>query len=60
MDLKEQIEIIHESLERKQQGMDRILQRSREMVRMASKAITLMHASRMDDAASMISCYRLR
>ncbi|MCL4388410.1 MAG: hypothetical protein M1564_02480 [Candidatus Marsarchaeota archaeon] len=55
MDLKEQIEIIHESLERKQQGMDRILQRSREMVRMASKAITLMHANRMDDAASMIS-----
>ncbi len=55
MDLKEQIESIHESLERKQQSMDRILQMSREMVRMASKSITLMHSGKLEDAAGMVS-----
>jgi translin len=55
MDLKEQIESIHGSLEKKQQSMDRILQKSRDMVRMSSKAITLMHSGKMDDAASIVS-----
>lgn len=54
MEFRENIERIHSALDRKQESMDVILRESREIIRLSSKAVTLMHAGDIAGAKAIV------
>ena len=57
--MEKEIEKISEHLSKKQSEFDRVMQSSRDIIRMAGQAITILHNGNVEQAEKMISDIRL-